>query len=105
MASREFIDSAGERWLVWDTRPTTRAKLKPTFEGGWLTFESGSRLRRLAPVPHGWESLPDFELERFCQSAVQVDRRRSGPNVTRIDARPTEHPADLPADRPDDTRP
>ena len=88
MASREFIDSAGESWLVWDTRPTTRARLSPAFETGWLTFESGSRLRRLAPTPQGWESLADAELERLCRSAMPAERRRTPPGA--MDAPPPE---------------
>lgn len=96
MASREFVDSAGERWLVWDTRPTTRVRLNPAFEAGWLTFEAGRQLRRLAPTPHGWESLGDPELERLCRSATPVERRRTGPSVTRID---------VPAERRDEPRP
>ena len=86
MASREFIDSAGEHWLVWDTRPTTRARLNPAFEAGWLTFESGPQLRRLAPAPHAWESLAAPDLERLCRAATPVEHRRTGPRVTRIDA-------------------
>ena len=85
MASREFIDSAGERWLVWDTRPTTRVRLNPAFEAGWLTFECGRQLRRLAPTPPGWESLADRELERLCRSAPPVERRHTGPAVTRVE--------------------
>ena len=88
MASREFIDSAGERWLVWDTRPTTRARLNPAFEAGWLTFECGPQLRRLAPSPNGWESLSPEDLERLCQRATPVEHRRTGPRVTRIDMPP-----------------
>jgi hypothetical protein len=88
MATREFVDSAGERWLVWDTRPTTRARLNPAFEAGWLTFECGQQLRRLAPTPGNWESLDDLALERLCRSATPVARRRTGPSVTLIDAPP-----------------
>ena len=79
MASREFIDSAGNHWLAWDTRPTTRARLDPAFEAGWLTFECGPQLRRLAPTPHDWESLGDRELERLCRSATPVERRHTVP--------------------------
>lgn len=94
MASREFMDAAGERWLVWDTRPTTRVRLNPAFETGWLTFECGKQLRRLAPMPQGWESLPDHELERLCRSATPFDRRHAGPRVTQVDAPPPEPPGE-----------
>ena len=88
MASREFIDSDGQHWLVWDTRPTTRARLNPAFETGWLTFESGRQLRRLAPAPSAWESLAEPELERLCRSAVTVERRRTGPSLGRTEVMP-----------------
>lgn len=77
MASREFIDSAGNHWLAWDTRPTTRARLDPAFEAGWLTFECGRQLRRLAPTPSDWESLSDAALEALCRSAMPVERRHT----------------------------
>lgn len=94
MASRELIDSAGELWLVWDTRPTTRVRLDPAFEAGWLTFQCGVQLRRLAPAPAGWETLTDAELERLCRSASPVERRRTPPGAI-----------DAPRERPDEPRP
>lgn len=94
MASREFIDSTGEEWLVWDTRPTTRVRLNPTFETGWLTFESERQLRRLAPTPPGWESLPASGLERLCQAATPVARRRTGPRMFRVDGPQRDDPGE-----------
>lgn len=91
MATREFVDSAGERWLVWDTRPTTAARLTPAFQAGWLTFESRRQLRRLAPTPQGWHDLADHHLERLCREAMPVTRRRTGPDATRIDTPPSHH--------------
>ncbi len=49
-------------------------------ESGWLLFVSeGDERRRLAPVPAGWASLSDVELEACCMRARQVppahDRR------------------------------
>ena len=94
MATREFVDSAGERWLVWDTRPTTAARLTREFQAGWLTFEARGQLRRLAPTPEGWYALADHELERLCRAATPVTRRRTGPNLPtgdgiRIDTPPS----------------
>lgn len=95
MATREFVDSAGERWLVWDTRPTTAARLTPEFQAGWLTFEARGQLRRLAPTPSGWDDLADDGLARLCRAAAVVSRRRPASDVTRIDptrvAAPPEH--------------
>jgi hypothetical protein len=91
MATREFVDSVGERWLVWDTRPTTAARLTPQFQTGWLTFESRRQLRRLAPAPHEWHDLADHHLERLCREATPVTRRRAAPDATRIDTPPARH--------------
>ena len=85
MASREFVDSNGERWVVWDTRPTTAVRLNPQFEAGWLTFECQRQLRRLAPAPRGWHDLDDPQLEQLCREATPVLRRRAGPSITRLD--------------------
>jgi hypothetical protein len=75
MPLREFTDTTGATWRVWDTRPTgTRLAVRPEFTGGWLTFEVGTGTadvtrRRLAPVPAGWSELPDLELRRLCRDA------------------------------------
>lgn len=37
---------------------------------GWLTFQSGAVRRRLAPIPSGWQELPDVELAVLCRSAA-----------------------------------
>ena len=53
MASREFTDSEGVVWRVWDVtpahlHPVTRAEeyMEP-YAGGWLTFESPFEKRRM----------------------------------------------------------
>jgi hypothetical protein len=41
--------------------------------GAWLLFMSETNeKRRLAPVPNGWASLPDAELEALCARAKSV---------------------------------
>jgi hypothetical protein len=79
MASREFEDAAGVAWRVWNTVPVSGAVINPGFEKGWLTFESerGS-LRRLAPVPMGWEELGPRRLELLLRNATEVPRH-TGP--------------------------
>lgn len=82
MPVRDFIDAAGVRWQVWETRPTTGATALPGYETGWLTFEAGAQLRRLAPIPARWEQLPERELERLCHRAVDGRRwRRASPGA------------------------
>ena len=87
MPSRDFEDAEGVVWRVWNTVPVSGAVINPGFEKGWLTFESemGS-LRRLAPVPRGWEELPQERLELLLRNSTQVPRH-TGP-MRRI-SRPT----------------
>ena len=51
-----------------------RIKLAGNLSGGWLTFESPNERRRLSPIPAGWETAPDTELERMCRSATLFPR-------------------------------
>lgn len=89
MPSREFADAAGVAWRVWSTVPISGAVINPGFEKGWLTFESeAGSLRRLAPLPTGWEELPRERLELLLRNATEVPRhtgpmrRISGPTST-----------------------
>ena len=47
-----------------------RVKLTGGLEGGWLAFESPGERRRLSPIPAGWETAPDSELERMCRNSM-----------------------------------
>jgi len=79
MASRDFEDASGMSWRVWNTVPISGAVITPGFEKGWLTFESSSgALRRLAPIPEGWEHLPDDRLVILLRNANGVPRH-TGP--------------------------
>ena len=46
-----------------------RIKLTDGLVGGWLSFESAGKRRRLSPIPPGWEELSDAELEQMCLRA------------------------------------
>ena len=48
-----------------------RIKLHQGLEGGWLAFESFRERRRLAPIPPGWETASDWQLDRMCRKAVR----------------------------------
>jgi hypothetical protein len=76
MAIREFTDSAGTAWRVWSTAPQARG-VAETLKGGWLTFESTTTRKRLAPIPPGWEEATTERLELMCRAA-EVVRRASG---------------------------
>ncbi|HET9423854.1 MAG TPA: hypothetical protein VFO55_00675 [Gemmatimonadaceae bacterium] len=73
--SREFEDAAKVKWVAIAIRPTKAKSLSGPYQEGWLSFDSGHETRRLAPIPEGWESMPDEELQRLC-AAAKVSTRR-----------------------------
>jgi hypothetical protein len=77
VAARNFEDSAGTRWEVFEVRRTSHKAeaVSPGLEGGWLAFASGSRKRRLAPYPAEWQTVDDAELERLCRLARGAGER------------------------------
>jgi hypothetical protein len=83
MSYKEFLDSAEMLWRVWATYPTAGKMLSSGFEKGWLTFESKSERRRLAPIPPHWEDLSDAGLRALLKEATPsvetpaAQRRRS----------------------------
>ena len=97
MAHRQFIDSAGQTWDVWDVHPTTASRalnqlyphqapaaetpchaVAPGLADGWLCFGLGAERRRLAPVPADWETMaaPDLERLRDCAARVPLPGER-----------------------------
>jgi len=79
MASRDFTEPNGTYWQVWSTVPIRGAVINPGFDKGWLTFESETgALRRLAPVPPGWEQLADESLVLLLRTSAEVPRH-TGP--------------------------
>ena len=100
MAIRDFTDSAGIAWRVWSTTPRAGAVFEESHKAGWLTFESATTRKRLAPMPRGWEEATPERLELMCRAA-EVVRRTSGsspltPDPDAPEPRPT---------RPDRRRP
>ena len=82
MAVREFTDSKGVEWRVWDVRPehmhpaTRTEDFLFNLQDGWLAFESAKEKRRLeAPYRADWTSCRIPELEELCQQAKPVLRR------------------------------
>jgi hypothetical protein len=74
MPYREFTDSTGVPWKVWNTVPTAGAVITRDIGDGWLTFESATSRRRLAPVPPDWERVPPERLELMCRAATDAPR-------------------------------
>jgi len=54
----------------------TRVRLLHGLAHGWLTFDSDREKRRLAPIPAGWELLPDRMLSLLCREARPAERHR-----------------------------
>lgn len=88
MALREFTDSTGREWRVWDVtqeniHPRTRSEdWLRDFLDGWLTFEStdGQAKCRLHPIPANWEEASGEQLEEWLHHAESVrGERTSGP--------------------------
>jgi hypothetical protein len=77
MAIRDFTDSAGVGWRVWSTTPRAGAVYEESHKAGWLTFESATTRKRLAPIPRGWEEATPERLELMCRAA-EVVRRKTG---------------------------
>ena len=78
MAHREFFDSRGQRWEVWEVRLGQHGEprtVKAELAEGWLAFESPAEKRRLAPVPVGWTELPADVLIELCERAAFVRER------------------------------
>jgi hypothetical protein len=74
MAFREFTDSTGVAWRVWNTQPTAGGVITIAMKQGWLTFECATSRRRFAPIPRDWEQVSDQHLEAMCRAAQDAPR-------------------------------
>jgi hypothetical protein len=106
MAYREFEDSEGNAWRVWDVHPShaerrvgddrrsddrleslkdrrrmsePRVLMPPELMAGWLCFECGDQRKRLVPVPEGWQSAPAAQLRHWLHEAALTPPRRLRP--------------------------
>src|SRR5688572_29658870 len=84
VAVREFTDTQGTVWRVWDVTPdhmhrvTAAEDFLGDMKDGWLCFESEHEKRRLcAPYPRDWTDMPIPELEQLCAVAPAVTSRKS----------------------------
>lgn len=94
MAHREYRDSHGLEWQVWEVIPHAAERRKARILGSvprrgperrvrnevrlsshiaesdrWLVFESRDQKRRLRPVPADWHLASADELESMCARA------------------------------------
>ena len=115
MAVREFADSGGREWRVWDVMPhsihpqtKTEDYLAVMYQTGWLVFETKAEdeKRRLADFPADWSELSPQGLETLLRRAdvipprtLRALREARGEEAARQQdraARQSEHLADLP---------
>ncbi len=90
---REFVDTDGRAWQVWEVPPEQlSARSRPgayagDYESGWLAFESpdGGERRRLPHYPRHWRELDATSIERLCQEARPVTKRRRPKDEPRAD--------------------
>lgn len=53
-----------------------RIALPPRLAQGWIAFECGDERRRVAPIPAGWDHLPEPALRELWRGAEQLPPRR-----------------------------
>jgi hypothetical protein len=113
MGLREFRDSTGVVWRVWDVTPevldkrTTAEDFMQDWQDGWLCFETEGARRRLATYPTVWETMPESELEELLVKAQPVKQRgaSTGQGAAFRPAAPTGgEQAAPPSGRPDEGR-
>ena len=59
-------------------RLEVRVPVRHGYEQGWLTFDSVVGSKRLAPIPDGWDTLPEdslLDLWRRGEEAARIRRR------------------------------
>jgi hypothetical protein len=85
MAVREFTDSNGRQWRVWDVMPEsihpqtkTEDYLAAMYQTGWLVFETRTEdeKRRLADIPPDWSQLSPQGLEALLRRAELIPPRK-----------------------------
>ena len=79
---REFTETGGTAWRVWEVVPDVSRKSTFTadFVAGWLCFETldGRLSRRLPHYPPDWRELPDEKLQVLLYEARASKRRGLG---------------------------
>ena len=80
---RERRDAAGSRLVERRTRERRRYRglriaLPPRLAHGWVAFEHADERRRVAPIPDGWDQLPEGALRDLWRQAEHLPPRRKG---------------------------
>jgi hypothetical protein len=59
-----------------DTSGRARVRVNPGMGAGWLVFDTRGERRRLAPIPAGWETASEAQLEMMLHDARPSAKRR-----------------------------
>jgi hypothetical protein len=81
---REFSDTAGKDWRVWEVRPgasgrgTNPERYLGPYVNGWLAFEclQDEARKRLPNHPVDWFGMADADLDKLLPQAVEVPKRK-----------------------------
>ena len=76
---KNFCDSAGTEWTVFEVRRAVSAKgdwsyLPSGFSDGWLCFESDNAKRRLIRYPEHWREFGEKQLAELLEQAQPAPR-------------------------------
>ena len=93
---RTILDSSGRHWEIWAVNPADLGRfiydrrtfertdgteaarevpaVHPELRDGWLCFQSAAERRRFAPIPPGWDELPESVLRVMLDVAAPVTR-------------------------------
>jgi hypothetical protein len=76
---RLFVDDSGVEWdafCVYPSRPTSgRSTLPAPYDKGWLSIQCQEEIRRVTPIPEGWQELPRAALCEIISKAAPAPRR------------------------------
>lgn len=83
---RQFTDSNGTHWDLYEVSTETLAIGRPdflpeAFRQGWLVFDCGNERRRLAPYPGEWATFTITALCSLLDTAEPVQKRVFSPKV------------------------
>ena len=93
---RVIRDGQGKQWHVFAVHATSpqsgKTALPAAFQAGWLVFDSADEVRRIAPIPAGWEALSVEKLRDLCGCTSGSPKRkghseRPGPGAAGHSAR------------------
>jgi hypothetical protein len=76
---RRFSDPRGILWSAFAVHPSSatgaHTALPRQYREGWLSFDSDTETRRIAPIPEGWKELSEDDLRQLWEKA-EIARRR-----------------------------